>query len=880
MNTDIQIRYKNTDYSFNLALDPQTGQKRWKIWDSKTLPPMFTSDRPLYAHVPPEKELLIEQDYFHAGMGEEFFEHGKRYYNSPGCDARRKGAVLLGPTTAKATIFSTAATIVNAGFEDGVTTGWTDLDAVSTGGAQRTGTWCGTETVAAGTPEVFYQTNTTTYATYKGISLTLTAYVRYGVLAANKAKLTIDDGIGTTTGTEVTLTDTFQAVTVTRLISTSATQLKISATTTQTADTGIAHWDDFTLIPTLGTKSVVVKFCDYAGYTYAADGDMLLRWTGSVWVPVLQAAHTITDLCVWTSYLFLCEGTAYKYEYWDGSAATLTTSTIADGQMQYMGLVGTTVWGNDSTYNVQSSTNPLNGGSWASDTTIGNSNSTITGILNHPDKVLVAEQNAFCQVNATGTVTNWIPELQQESHAYTGKNCCVWKGMIYVPSGYGSLYELNTTDSVITAITPSDSIPGQSTFMGKVLAMWGDALYLYVILDNATKIEILAGHWEIIENAAGNNVTDWWWHQMQEQTLTDADSNVRSCIISALPSVKYLHLGCSSTTDGIYYSNHPTLYGDVTQDTNYRFDTAGDFYTAWLESVYPHALKTFYSLTVRNSGTSATETIAVSYDIDATGSFTALGTADAAPEETFYFPLNVSGKRIQLKFSLASGASTTTPALKGFTLRCTARPFNLEEGRLTLNESLEFRTYGGFETSWQHAEFRDVNKNFYGITVLSENLSTTNYITFKYRLDDDAIWTTHDVLIDTSPEQIIYFPKETVGKILYVFFTPATTTGDLIAYIIDGVLRPIKRKEMEFALDISSKQATRTGGISNRNVQVLAQTLREIDNSTWPVTLKTFDGQEYQVIFQNMQEEMSLDAKFKDPEYVFTVRALEASLEV
>ena len=182
---DVSIRYKNQNYSFPLYRDPQTNKKAWRIWDTSILPPMFTTDRPLFSQIPPETEQLIEQIYFYGGMGEEYFdEDSYRYYNSPGADARRKGAVLCGPRVRKATFTTTATNvpITNAGFENG-TTGWTNLDGATTDNFW-TGASSGIEIFTADGNETFYQ-DIAWLDSYKGKSFTLSAYGYGKTLFAN-----------------------------------------------------------------------------------------------------------------------------------------------------------------------------------------------------------------------------------------------------------------------------------------------------------------------------------------------------------------------------------------------------------------------------------------------------------------------------------------------------------------------------------------------------------------------------------------------------------------------------------------------------------------------------------------------------------------------
>jgi hypothetical protein len=73
---------------------------------------------------------------------------------------------------------------------------------------------------------------------------------------------------------------------------------------------------------------------------------------------------------------------------------------------------------------------------------------------------------------------------------------------------------------------------------------------------------------------------------------------------------------------------------------------------------------------------------------------------------------------------------------------------------------------------------------------------------------------------------------------------------------------------------LADKMATRTGGIHMQNAQNMAQVLRDIENYSWPVTLKTWDNQEFEVVLKIRKEELNSDTTLTHSEYLMTVDAL------
>ncbi len=211
-------------------------------------------------------------------------------------------------------------------------------------------------------------------------------------------------------------------------------------------------------------------------------------------------------------------------------------------------------------------------------------------------------------------------------------------------------------------------------------------------------------------------------------------------------------------------------------------------------------------------------------------------------------------------------------------MRCLSRPFDLEEGRITINEYGEFVVFGGMETAWQHREFADYEKNFYTLSVMSYGLTDAKKITVQYKLDDDTTYTTLDDVFTESPYQVIYLP-ELSGKYLKLKFTLSSPSDtSMIAYIIGGKIRPDKRKEFDFTVKVAQKLSRPNGAILTCNVAEVMKKLREINDAKLPVSLYTFDGQEFTVTLENLKEVLLTDPIHKPREYLCSVNALEAKL--
>jgi len=324
-------------------------------------------------------------------------------------------------------------------------------------------------------------------------------------------------------------------------------------------------------------------------------------------------------------------------------------------------------------------------------------------------------------------------------------------------------------------------------------------------------------------------------------------------------------------------------------DTNMM--TSGELITSWLEGKYKDVLKTFYNLTLRTEHCDASSYIAVSYrmeyDVDGSpGGWISLGTVTTNSFNTLTFDeltYNVDSKRIQLKFAFTGANATTSPFLLGYELRCMARPFDLEEGRITLNENMDFRTFGGLDTSGYHNEFRDVTKDYYALSVISSGLdetSTSKYITVEYKSDREKAYHTLLERVTTSPYQTLYLPKLKGKFVRFKFTLNSPSDTYMIAYILDGTLRHVKKKELEFVVHVANGLPLPHGGEYLCDVFSYMRDIRALDREEWPVTIELFDEQKFNVVIKSMEERRVYNPSRGQWEFVVHINAIEAGIEI
>ncbi len=265
------------------------------------------------------------------------------------------------------------------------------------------------------------------------------------------------------------------------------------------------------------------------------------------------------------------------------------------------------------------------------------------------------------------------PELRTEHTSTSGKNAIVWHNKIYIPAGSQSLLESDGTTN--TFRDPANYATNLSDFVGRVQALGGDAYYLYAIIDNGTKVEVLAGRPEIIDS-----VNKWVWHPIAEIPAT-----FTNCETAFVSTVFQERLWISSTvsTESLYYLPLPDTYGNITSDTNRLFKTDTYFITPWLHGNFKGEDKRWIK---------ATATLGHSYDANVyfechyqkreDANWTNAGIFDGtnvSRVDTLYLPddgasASPISPMMRFKIVASTDKTNTTPILNSLDIRAILRP--------------------------------------------------------------------------------------------------------------------------------------------------------------------------------------------------------------
>lgn len=639
---------------------------QFAVFDDEYLAAQYFSGEPGYGNLPSEKEMVMRQDDWRSGFGLEIYDsnNSKRYYSSIGMDMRFKGMAIAGPkssTVTKPSSISAAATLQNTTFE--AAANWT-------GGAQNLVTFHGGAASWQVDNSNAYQDAATWDVSWQSRTFDVWCFVWSA--GANEARIAINDGVGTTYSSYHTGNSTWQTLHVQRTLDAAATRLRVLLYDDALGG-GNSYFDDLVLgSPVAG---ITVKWADFNDAWYMASGQILskLNGTGDTFTIVAAMPAVITDIEPFTdSRLYIALGTSNPYMYMNTSEVITDTTNagITNNKYQYFKTVHSAtpnLWGNDGVNTIRSCTNPIIGGAaWSGQTTVSSSYNSITGLFSTSGALYIGKEDMMYYLNSAGAVQNDLaPELQSLTSSTSCKNSIVWLGALYIPAGSQSLLENDSGTN--TWLSPALYITNLGDFNGQVQALAADDQYLFAILDNSTKIEVLAGRHETIDG-----VTSWVWHPINETTLT-------GCQTAAVSSVYQKRLWIASTAagDSIYYIPLPTGYGNITADANRSFQTGTTMETPWLHGNFKATTKAYPKLELTMGHTYNTgRYFTAKYKKLGDSAWTTIGNytgSATSMTQSRYIPADASSNNpkatmFKLQFTAVTDDTTITPVLLSYHL--------------------------------------------------------------------------------------------------------------------------------------------------------------------------------------------------------------------
>ncbi len=652
--------------------DPKTGEIAYKEYDDEFLAQQFFTGGASYANTPPQRRLLFSLSDYRSGFGLNVYDANDtyRYLSSYGCDLRFKDRAILsyGATSISAPT-STSLTVTNGDME--ANSHWTNgaQNAVQHQGGSFS--WKVDHGVTAYGDETWDNA-------YRKCYITVSGYIYQGGLNANTANIGINDGVGTTWSANSATTTAWTAVTVGRMLDSSATQFRIQMRNTDDADDD-CYFDTLTISvqPTTGAP---IKGVDFNAVHYVPFGNILtkLNATGDGMTQVATFPATITDLAPMTisgtDYLFIACGLSDEYWYMT-TAEAFTESNAAAPNYQFMEVVFTTaatMYGNDTNSTIRSTINPLNGGTaWSAATQVDNDYNDITSLFSQSGALYIGKEDKPYYLDSSGNVQNDLaPECEALLSTTSGKIAMIWQGEIYYAVGAQGLLEIGTAN---TWVSPALYCTDLSDFNGKISGLAADDMWFFAALNNSTKVEILAARDETIDGS-----TKLVWHPLKELTMTGCNAMWVSSIYQ-----KRLWIASATSGQAIQYIPLPTGYGKITSDANRSFATGGYFETPWLHGNFKADTKGWIKVTATmEHAYDANIYWTIAYKKLEDSSYTSIGNFDGTSTsmvETLYLPVDASSNKpsstmMRFKLTGVTNDTTKTPILTNLLIEAVLYP--------------------------------------------------------------------------------------------------------------------------------------------------------------------------------------------------------------
>ena len=714
-----RITNPTTQLGLVLAYQEQEGimRKAWAESRVPPLPPKQAEGALMWTHKDPITDFVFAQNDWSGGAFRPYYqEQDNRYAKSDGIDLRLEGVAALGPrrTSPRSGVpvkgkIQSNYLVSNGHFEEGVTSGWT----AGTGTALAVDT----DTVNAGNYSLKLSVDQSTSAgdmakqalanptKYRSRQIKVVAYVQRASGSDAGILMRVADGQGTTDSSTTVTAATFTAVTVTRTIDASATEVTISfrnsGTTTNAAH--VFYVDDISVVPTGGTECVgfATRASTSPDQIYAAIGRTVVLWNESTyaWDLVhIDSAVAATDIIEFDNDIFVAFGeadgsTPHQYVY--GSDTTWTTATVnattthqdnharfwvkaRDGYSQWaLWKAGPSSDQGTQTNKMYSSQTPKT--TWLQETalTVGSAGRAITGLHAHADTFIVAKVDGLWVWDAiTADFANITPEWEHDLDSSNGAIGQTWLGRLYFGSAQQGFFSWNMNNGELTNLSSLLVTPRISDIGGRITAMGAASRELILGLDQPIADATTAKTCRLVTLNASNQI-----HTIAEPSMSVIDA------ISTHIGTRLWVFGRAydSTLEDYVASSFvwelpektAAPYADVTP----AIEQSGFFHTSIWSGGMPDTDKALIALTIWCEDVDPEHTITVDFGRDGrAANTTRLGIFNTTDRiQTLFFKnideptTNAVCRFAQLRFTMATD-DTVSPKMFAFALHTQLAP--------------------------------------------------------------------------------------------------------------------------------------------------------------------------------------------------------------
>ncbi len=293
-----------------------------------------------------------------------------------------------------------------------------------------------------------------------------------------------------------------------------------------------------------------------------------------------------------------------------------------------------------------------------SEVPLGNPGEKITGINRYGDPEVPWIFRTQSAGSIEGGVFNPIPlrELSTAENVYNGSGNVVHNVYLYFSFLHGleRFYRNNLDD-----VGPNRDEGLPNTRRGYITSMQG---YIGRFFYNQ---DVAGGYSSIFESTSGTD-----HHELYRcDTLS---KRIRNLFIQVVPG---------GTADRLWFTEGSdiawlTLPGNtLKEDTDSTFKNTheGVLETGWITGGESDAIKLFSSVKLFTEATTSNRKIEWDYKKDADTSWTPISTAFSTPPVQ-EITLNISARRLKLRFRLQTNDNTVTPQIRGMVIEATTRP--------------------------------------------------------------------------------------------------------------------------------------------------------------------------------------------------------------
>ncbi len=175
-------------------------------------------------------------------------------------------------------------------------------------------------------------------------------------------------------------------------------------------------------------------------------------------------------------------------------------------------------------------------------------------------------------------------------------------------------------------------------------------------------------------------------------------------------------------------------------------------------------------------------------------------------------------------------------------------PLPVGYGNITADANRSFKTLSYFYTPYYHGNFPLLNKAFIKITaILGHTYDANIYWECWYQTRDGSLTDAGD-LIGTASSRIatLYFPANTTSTMIRLKFIAKTNdvqkTPILLGYNVQSILYTDRRSIISCTVRAENEVATKSGMTDKGMASLIATTLENARNASWPVTLYDIEG--------------------------------------